>query len=159
VQVADSLGNQSNYTSQPSGVVPHRSTRFELLELHSRRTVSQQFDINGDMLWSIDALGNTTNHQCDPQNNLSSASKPLDASNTATTLYGYNSFGEVTYFTDAAGNQTANSYDANGNSSRFRSPTSSLAQFGYDAKGELTSIGELPWITDALHNVTTLTYT
>lgn len=53
---------------------------------------------------------------------MTSASKPLNVNTTATTSYTYNSFGEVLTMTDALGNTTTNTYDANGNLLTVSSP-------------------------------------
>jgi RHS repeat-associated protein len=154
VQVTDSLGNQSSYISQPAG------GQWDLISAQgsgcstctTRGTVSKQFDANGNVLWQSDALEYATTYQYDFQNNLLFQSQQLNGT-TATSSYSYNSFGEVTSFTDAGGSQTANTYDAKGNLTSITSPNSAVTQFAYDSKGELTTI------TDPLNSVTTLTYT
>ncbi len=160
VQLTDSLGNQSSYTSAMNGggwtlsnsQGPGCST---CTVRGNRQDVS---DANGNTLSTTDDLGNTATYTYDGSNNMASASKPLNGT-SATTSYTYNSFGEVLTMTDALGNTTTNAYDTNGNLLSVTSPhptggtATSVTQFQYNSKGELTRI------TDPLNRGTTLTYT
>ena len=160
-QVKDSFNNQSTYTSVQSG------GKWTLSEVQgpgckscsSRGDLQNTLDANGNILTTTDALGHTITYTFDSNNNVTSASKPLNVSTTATASYTYNSFGEALTMTDALGHVTTNTYDANGNLLTVTTPApaagvpASVTQFAYDSKGELTQI------TDPLNHVTTLTYT
>jgi RHS repeat-associated protein len=160
VQLTDSLGNQSSYTSAMNGGAwtlsnsegPGCST---CTVRGNQQDVSDAF---GNTRTITDDLGNTATYTYDGSNNMASVSKPLNGT-SATTSYTYNSFGEVLTMTDALGNTTTNAYDTKGNLLSVTSPhptggtAASVTQFQYDSKGELTRI------TDPLNRGTTLTYT
>jgi RHS repeat-associated protein len=155
VQLTDSLGNVSTYTSAPSGGL------WTMTDLQgsgcsscsSRGNIHNQFDSNGHAIWTTDALGNSTSYRYDASSDVIEQLKQLNTTTNVTNKYAYNGFGEVLNATDALNNVTQNSYDGHGNLLSVTTPLNSLTQFAYNALGELTQI------TDPLGNVTTLTYT
>ena len=160
VQVTDSLGRSSSYTSAMLGGewVNSSSTGSGCSSCTVRGTLSSTLDSNGLVLSSMDELGHVTSFTYDAANNMASQSAQLDSSTTVKTSYTYNSFGEPLTVTDPLGNTTTNAYDGNGNLLTVSSPKPdantepSVTHFAYDAKGQLTQI------TDPLTHITTLTY-
>ncbi|MFZ1169447.1 MAG: Ig-like domain-containing protein, partial [Candidatus Sulfotelmatobacter sp.] len=160
-QLADSLGNQTQYTLNAQGGqwFASSSTGPGCVTCTMRGNITNIGDANGNVLTTYDALDNVTNYTYDGNNNVASVSKPLNSTTTATTSYTYNSFGEVLTSTDALGNVTTNTYDGHGNLLSVTSPApnsdtaGSVTQFQYAANGELTQI------TDPKGNPTTFTYT
>jgi YD repeat-containing protein len=105
VQLTNSLGNQTSYSSSVAG------GQWSFTDAQgsgcstctTRGTVHNQYDGNGNLAFSTDALGNTTIYGYDSSNNLISQFIQLGPSSAATTRYAYNSLGEVTSATDALG--------------------------------------------------------
>ena len=161
VQITDSLGNASSYTSAISGGnwVLTNAQGPGCKSCTTRGDLQNSVDGLGNILSTTDANSHVRSFTYDPSNNMTSSSAQLDANNTATTSYTYNSLGEVLTMTDALGHTTTNTYDANGNLLTVTSPApngstpASVTQFTYDTKGELKQI------TDPLSHVTTLAYT
>lgn len=161
VGLGDSAGNQSSYTAAMVGGIWRISdvSGSGCATCTMRGLIHNQFDNNGYLLSTTDALGHTTTYTYDSKGNVASISRQLDGTTTATTSYTYNSFGEVLTVADPLGNLTTNQYDANGNLTSITLPApgggagSSVTQFAYDTKGELTQI------TDPLGHLTTITYT
>jgi RHS repeat-associated protein len=160
VQVTDSLGNVSSYTSQMVGGawLGLSATGSGCSSCTVRGTISSTLDSLGNLLTTTDELGHVTTFTYDANDNMASQSQQLDSNTTVATSYTYNSFGEPLTVTDPLGNVTTNTYDANGNLLTVTSPApngstaASVTQFAYDIKGDLTQI------TDPLGNLTTLTY-
>jgi RHS repeat-associated protein len=123
-----------------------------------RGHLQNNFDVNGNLLSTIDSLGHTTSYTYDSSNNVTSVTQQLDGGTPVVSSDTYNSFGEVLTATDPLGNVTTNTYDANGNllSVALPSPDGSTApsvtNFTYDQYGELTKI------LDPLNHQTDLTY-
>jgi RHS repeat-associated protein len=161
VQVTDSAGHTSNYTSVMLGGSWYASDAqgSGCSSCSVRGTIHNDYDGAGNMLATTDELGRTKTYTYDAASNATSQSIQLDASTTATTAYTYNSFGEVLTMTDPLGQVTTNTYDTQGNLLTVTTPApdastpASVTHFAYDAKGELTQI------TDPLNHATTLTYT
>ena len=159
--LTDSAGNVSTYSSSQFGGNWSftDSQGSGCSSCTARNTIHNQYDSQGNLLWTTDAIGHTTINRYDSSTNLISQSDQVDASTTATWSYTYNSFGEVLTATDPLGNVTTNAYDSHGNLTSISTPkpnantAASLTQFGYNSLGELTTI------TDPLNHVTTLTYT
>lgn len=159
-QLTDSLGHVSNYSSSLYGGewVITSSDGAGCSSCTTRGTNSNQYDGNGNLLWSTDALGHTVSYQYDSSNNLIAQYVRLDANTVAKTSYTYNSLGQVLTVKDALGNTTTNTYDTHGNLLTITTPkpdsntAASVTTFGYDTKGELTTI------TDPLNHVTTIAY-
>jgi len=162
-QLTNSLGNQTSYSSSVAG----GQWEFTIAQgsgcstCTTRGNVQNQYDANGNLLWRIDALGNTVLFGYDSSGDLTTQFAPLSSSAGATTSYTYNNFGEVQSLTDPLGNVTSNSYDGHGNLLSVTTPApggsgggaAGVTQFGYNTLGELTQI------TDPLNHITTLTYT
>jgi YD repeat-containing protein len=161
VQVTDSLGNASSYTSASAGGTWNNiaGSGSGCSSCTVRGNVQQTLDSNGNVLSFTDELGHLTTFTYDSSGNLTSQSAQLNPSTSVTTSYTYNSLGEPLTVTDPLGNTNNNTYDANGNVLTVTSPApnsstaASVTQFAYDSKGELTQV------TDPLNHVTTLTYT
>jgi RHS repeat-associated protein len=161
VQVTDSLGNQTSYTSGIAGgawmITNAQGSGCSTCTI--RGNIQNQYDGNGNPAWTIDALGNTTGYAYDSNSNMTTLFQPLSYTAGAKTTYAYNSLGEVTSMTDALGNVTSNTYDSHGNLLTVTTPppkggvNGSKTQFAYNSLGELTQI------TDPLNNVTKITYT
>jgi RHS repeat-associated protein len=160
VQLTDSLGNPSSYTSALVGGlwVPSVSQGSGCSSCTLRGTISYTYDNQGHALSRTDELGHTTTYTYDSNGNVSSVSAPIASGVYATTSYTYNSFGEVLTTTDPMGKVTTNTYDANGNLLTVTTPApngstaASVTTFTYDSKGELLTI------TDPLNNKTTIAY-
>jgi RHS repeat-associated protein len=159
-QLTDSLGHTSTYTSQLLGGswAGVKSTGSGCSSCTVRGEITNAVDSLGDVTSTTDELGHMTSFTYDSNFNMTSQSQQLDAQNTVTTSYTYNSFGEPLTVTDPLGNVTTNTYDANGNLLTVTSPVpatgvaASVTQFAYDPKGQLTTI------TDPLNHITTLAY-
>jgi RHS repeat-associated protein len=159
-KLTDSLGNQSQYSFVSSGGSWIASSQGPgCVTCTLRGNITNIPDAKGNILTTTDDLNNTTTYTYDSANDMTSASKPLNANTTQTTSYTYNSFGEVLTMTDPLGNVTTNTYDPNGNLLTVTTPqpngntAASVTQFQYAPNGELTQI------TDPRSNVTKLTYT
>ncbi len=161
VQLTDSLGNQTSYTSELHGGRWYfaQGQGSGCSTCNVRGTISNSYDNNGNELASTDELGLVTTYTYDSNNDVTSVTQPTVSAGTPTTTYTYNSFGEVLTSTDPLGNVTTNTYDARGNLLSVATPApsgntgASVTQFTYDSLGELTQI------QDPLHGVTTMTYT
>jgi RHS repeat-associated protein len=161
VQVTDSLGHASSYTSASAGGTWNNisATGSGCSSCTVRGNVQQTLDSNGNVLTFTDELGHVTTYTYDSLGNVASQSAQLNPSTPVTSSYTYNSFGEPLTVTDPLGNTSTNTYDANGNLLTVTSPApnsstaASVTQFTYDSKGELTQV------TDPLNHVTTLAYT
>jgi len=160
-QIADSLGNQSSYTSGMIGgmwvsVVGQGSGCSTCTQ---RGNISYTYDSFGHPLSRTDENGHITNYTYDAHGNVLSVAVPINLSTYAITTYTYNTFGEVLTATDPLGNVTASAYDGNGNLLSVTTPapgngaSASVTQFAYNSLGELISI------TDPLNNTTSITYT
>jgi RHS repeat-associated protein len=160
VQLTDSLGNVSSYTSELIG----GQWRLSAAEgsgcssCTSRGVVTNGYDNYGNVLMTTDELGHTITKTYDANGDLLSASQPLNGSSTATNAYTYNSFGEVLIATDPLGNVTTNTYDSHGNLLSVTTPSPSSGVSGSVTQFAYNSLGELTQIIDPLSHVTTLTY-
>jgi RHS repeat-associated protein len=161
MQLTDSLGNPSSYTSTVVGgkyyVTAAQGSGCSSCTI---RGVNQyQYDSLGNVLAATDALGRITSYTYDSYDDVTSVTGPAVGGGTPTTSYTYNSFGEVLTKTDPLGNVTTNTYDSFGNLTSVASPApgggaaASVTHFAYNSLGELTQI------TDPLGHVTTMTYT
>jgi RHS repeat-associated protein len=159
--LTDSLGNQTAFSSSPSGGqwLYTQAQGSGCSSCTTRGTVQNLYDELGNLLSMTDAMGNTTVSAYDSSNNLTSKTVQATSGTTAGTKYTYNSFGEVLSATDPLGYATTNTYDSKGNllsvttPAPGNGPSGSVTQFVYNSLGELTTI------TDPLNNVTTLVYT
>jgi RHS repeat-associated protein len=160
--VTDSLNNQTTYKSSLFGGqwAFTNSQGSGCSTCTVRGTIQNEYDNQGNLVWSIDPLGYGALYRYDSSHNLIWQEMQGDT-NTANsvTSYTYNSFGEPLTVTDPLGNVTTNTYDAHGNLKTVTTPkpnsntAASVTQFGYNTLGQLTAI------TDPLNHVTTLTYT
>ena len=165
--LTDSLGNSTSYKSSLFGGqwAFTDAQGSGCSSCTTRGTVHNQYDGQGDLAWTVDAMGHGTVYVYDSSNNLTSQSVQGDGNTqTATTTYDYTvnsctGFGQPCKVTDPLSHVTTNTYDAHGNLKTVTTPApngstaASVTQFGYNTLGELTTI------TDPLNHVTTLTYT
>jgi RHS repeat-associated protein len=180
IQLTDSLGNQSSYSSVMVGGKWYVSNAqgSGCSTCTVRGNIQTQYDNFGNIILVTDELGHTTSHTYDSNQNMLNVSRQAN-SGYATTSYTYNSFGEPLTVTDPLGNVTTNTYDAHGNLLTVTTPApnsstaGSVTQFAYNSLGELTqitdplgritklaynSIGLIYTITDPQNNVTTYAY-
>ena len=160
VQLTDSLGNSSSYTSEDVGGAWYTdsSQGSGCSSCTIRGVLNQELDPVGNVLSKTDELQHKNFYTYDDAGNVTSETEYLDVNTPVKTSYTYNSFGEPLTVTDPLGNVTTNGYDANGNLTSITSPApdgttaASVTGFVYDPKGELTQI------TDPLNHITTLAY-
>lgn len=160
VQLSDSLGNQTSYTSIIAGGKWYVSNAQGpgCSSCTLRGNITRQFDGLGNILSTTDSLGLTTSYTYDSNNDVTQMTQPTVSAGTSQTTYTYNSFGEVLTTTDPLGNVTRNTYDSHGNLLTVATPApngntaASVTQFAYNALGELTQI------TDPLGHVTNIAY-
>jgi RHS repeat-associated protein len=160
-QITDSLGHSSSYTSVMLGGtwLGSDAQGSGCSSCTVRGTIHNDYDSVGRLTATTDELLHVTNFAYDADGNVSSTTAHLDANTPVQTSYTYNSFGEPLTATDPLGNITTNTYDAKGNLLTVTSAApsagvaASVAQFAYDAKGQLTQI------TDPLNHITTMAYT
>jgi RHS repeat-associated protein len=125
----------------------------------ARGNIHNQYDDNGNVVATTDALGNVTSYAYDSSGNQILQFSSVNATAEATTTYTYNNFGEVLTMTDPLGHTTTNTYDAHGNLLTVATPApssgvaASVTHFAYN------SLGQLVTITDPLGRATTMTYT
>ena len=161
VQLTDSKGNQSSYTSAMIGGLwlSLNGQGSGCSTCSQRGNITYTYDGKGNPLSRTDENGNTTTYTYDSNGNVLTVTAPISATNSATTTYTYNSFGEVLTATDPMGFVTTNTYDGNGNLLSVTTPApgngaaASVTKFAYNSLGQLTTI------TDPLGHATTLTYT
>lgn len=180
IQLTDSLGNQSSYSSVMVGGKWYVSTAqgSGCSSCTVRGNIQYQYDTYGNVVSKTDELSHTTSYSYDSSQNLLGVSQQAN-SGYATTSYTYNSFGEPLTVTDPLGHVTTNTYDTHGNLLTVTTPApisntpGSLMQFAYNSLGEMTQItdplgritkiaytsaGLIYTITDAQNNVTTYAY-
>lgn len=109
---------------------------------------SYEYDANGNLITSVDALGGTSTYSYDSENRLIS----LTDEAVRKTEYTYDPVGRLTSTTDALGNVTQFFYDSVGNLISRTSADGNVTSYSYDAMGHLVSE------TDALGNTTTYKY-
>jgi RHS repeat-associated protein len=161
VQLTDSLGHQSTYTTAMAGGKWYVSNAqgSGCSTCTVRGSIQTTYDNNGNVLTKTDELGRVTTYTYDANNNVTSMVQPAVNGASPTTRYTYNNLGEVLTMIDPLGQVTTNTYDSHGNLLTVATPApngntaASATQFAYNSLGELTQI------TDALGRVTTLTYT
>jgi RHS repeat-associated protein len=161
IQLTDSLGNQSSYTSEIVGgkwyVSQAQGSGCSSCTVRGNKT--NTYDNFGNVLSATDELGRVTTYTYDSNNDMLSMAPPAVGGSNPTTTYTYNSFGEVLTKTDPLGNVTTNTYDSHGNLTSVTTPApnsstpASVTQFAYNSLGEITQI------TDPLGRLTKLTYT
>jgi RHS repeat-associated protein len=180
IQLTDSLGNQSSYSSVMVGGKWYVSNAqgSGCSTCTVRGNIQTQYDNFGNIILVTDELGHTTSYAYDSNQNMWSVARQAN-SGYATTSYTYNSFGEPLTVTDPLGNVTTNTYDSHGNLLTVTTPApnsntaGSVTQFAYNSLGEMTqitdplgrltkiaytSVGLINTITDAQNNVTTYAY-
>jgi RHS repeat-associated protein len=161
VQLTDSLGRQTSYTSSVSGGkwMLTDSQGSGCSTCTTRGNIHNQYDANGNLVWTTDPSGNTVAYAYDSSGNLINQFQPLSYTSAATTNYTYNSFGEVLRMTDPLGNATTSTYDSHGNLLTVTTPPPTSGVSGSKTQFAYNSLGELTQITDPLGNISTITYT
>jgi RHS repeat-associated protein len=145
--------------------------RTETITDGEGRTSTHQYDVHGNVVRSVNALGETVLRSYDAQGSLRSETDPAGA----TSHFGYDTFGNQTAATNALGQRTEaqfNRYgqitmmrDGRGHSSfnTYATPTGNLLT-STDANGKATLLGydaATQWLTkteDALENITVHEY-
>lgn len=112
------------------------------------RTTTSQYDIAGNQVAVIDALGNTSTFTYDGVGRKLAENHPLGRA----TAYEYDAMDRLLTVTDALGGQAQFTYDANGNKTEHLDARLNRTTFAYDAKDRLVST------TDPLGHVETYTY-
>ena len=125
MQLTDSLGHQSSYTSTVVGgkALLSSAQGSGCSSCTVRGTIQYQYDSFGNVLSRTDELGRITSYSYDSSNNVTSVSQPAIGGSTPTTSYTYNNFGEVLTMTDPLGHVTTNTYDSHGNLTSVTSPS------------------------------------
>src|SRR5262249_34478002 len=91
-QITDSLGNQSSYVSTVHGSV-WRPDTFQCSGCSTcsdRGNLQSLYDQNGNALYTLDALGSKVTNVYDSNNNVTSTTRPINSSQSATTTHTYN---------------------------------------------------------------------
>lgn len=117
IQVTDSKGNQSSYTSAMIGGlwVPTVGQGSGCSTCTQRGNISYTYDGSGHPLTRTDENGNATTYTYDSNGNVLTVTVPISPGHSATATYTYNSFGEILTVTDPMGFVTTNIYDTKGN--------------------------------------------
>ena len=171
--VTDPLGNQTTYRFNPQGYVIQatdalgQTTAFNrapgtnlLLSVTGNALCpvcaprgagpsSYTYDLNGNLLTSTDALGNTTTYTYDPTFNQ--VASITDALNN-TSNFAYDTSGNLISVTDQNRNKSTFAYNANGLLLSATDPVGNKTSISYDQYGNPVSV------TDALGNVSTSTF-
>ncbi|MFZ0641082.1 MAG: IPT/TIG domain-containing protein [Candidatus Acidiferrales bacterium] len=160
VQVTDSLGNQTAYTSAPAGGewVLTSSQGSGCSTCTTRGNIQNQYDGNGNLIGTTDPNGNTVLYANDSSGDVTEQVAALN-STPVTTTYTYNSFGEVLTMTDPLGNVTTNTYDSHGDLLTVTTPKPNSSTSASETQFAYNSLGELTQITDPLNRITKITYT
>jgi RHS repeat-associated protein len=126
-------------------------------------------DVNGLPWLSADGLGRRTRDFFDGKGNTTEAVAPDDT----TQQYGYNSFAEVTQYTDQENNVWSYTYNSKGDLTQVTDPLNDVTTYAYNSAGLVTSttdargyttacdynsLNELTSTTDALNDITTYSY-
>jgi RHS repeat-associated protein len=108
-----------------------------------------QFDDSGNLIGVAEQGGGGASFSYDPQGN---AIRQVDPMGAVQTVSFDPTFNNPTVFTDALGNQTTFTLDANGRTTLVSYPDGSSQQFNYDARGNLVRM------VDRNGHVTNFTY-
>lgn len=100
-----------------------------------QRTTTFQYDVMGNRVAVIDALGNTSAFTFDAVGRKLSETHPLGRA----TAYEYDSMDRLAAVTDALGGQSLFTYDENGNKTVHRDARLNSTAFAYDAADRLTT--------------------
>lgn len=132
-------------------------------------TTTYEYDGQGNVTRTTDALGGNTGYTYDARGNELTVTDPLGRVTTRTfsaqdrilseadplgnvTAYAYSASGQPTQITDPRGNKTDIAYSPSGNPTQIKDGSGAATNMAYDAKGNLTQL------TDPLGNVTRYTY-
>ncbi|HUY56149.1 MAG TPA: SBBP repeat-containing protein [Candidatus Nanopelagicaceae bacterium] len=91
-----------------------------------------QYDVLGDLLTHTDQAGNVTTYQYDPAGDLLTSTDPLGRVTSAAT---YDANGNQLSLTDAAGHTSTFAYDGYGNQTSSTDPLGNTTSTSYDALG------------------------
>ncbi|MCC6235860.1 MAG: PASTA domain-containing protein, partial [Verrucomicrobiales bacterium] len=147
VAVTDQANLTTRFTYHP---VP-RHFLNEVIDPLGRQAQRTEFDENGRIVATIDALGNRTEQNFDPSNFIGTVT---DARGNITTLV-YNARGNVLERHDPLGNVTRYEYGDPANPDKetaVTDPRGYVTRRAYDTRGNVVST------VDALGNTTTVTY-
>lgn len=97
------------------------------------RTTTSQYDIVGNRVAVIDALGNTSTFTFDEVGRKLTENHPLGRA----TAYEYDAMDRLLSVTDALGGESGFVYDDNGNKTSHRDAAANVTTFSYDAKDRL----------------------
>ena len=107
------------------------------------------YDLNGNLIELVDALGNKSNMAYDPMGHVTGAKDPLGNISS----FEYNSYGGLSKVTDPLNRITQLTRDELGRVLQTVDPKDKLTLFDYDVKGNLTRV------TDAIGGITQYNYT
>ncbi|MFO1350159.1 MAG: RHS repeat-associated core domain-containing protein [Gammaproteobacteria bacterium] len=166
--IADNLGNRIHYTLDwmgnrtqdntfdPANVLAQTRSRVydslnrlqQSIGASPNEITTYDYDPQGNLLHTTDALSHVTSHSYDALNRLVHVIDPQ----TGATDYAYNAQDQLTSVTDPLGHPTA--YTSNGLGDRLsvNSPDTGITNSTYDAAGNLKTQ------TDARNQTTTYTY-
>jgi RHS repeat-associated protein len=100
-----------------------------------QRTTTYQYDVFGNRVAVIDALGNTSAYTFDGAGRKLTETHPLGRA----TAYEYDTMDRLVTVTDALGGQSQFTYDANGNKTAHSDARLTSTTFAYDAKNRLAN--------------------
>ncbi len=169
----DANGNRTSSTDRSGKTTFYeydpQIDRIDKITFPTGGFINTDTDETGSYVAVSDDKGNTTRYQYDADGNLSKTINALGDS----TVYTYDAAGNQTSMTDARGNTTSYEYELNGNKTKIIYADGTFTSLTYDARGNKTletdqagnttefaydALDRLIKVTDALGNETTYTY-
>ena len=168
----DNAGNRKlEETKRANGTVARVLSRVynalgQLVALKdsAQNATTFDYDVNGNLELTTDALGRKTRQSYDALNRLKRTLQDVDGL-AAETKLDYNAYDEVTKVTDPKGLNTIYSYNGFGDHNQLESPDTGITHYGYNSAGLLTSKQDAndaqahTYTYDALNRPKTVSYT